>query len=85
MSGGEVTGFPYWMMGVDEDFMTAMLCDLAKMHGTFVNSPLLKDDNLIVEARAGSWLPEGSPDFCPSSKCTRIPHHNLIPKDSTEG
>ena len=37
MEGGEVSAFPYWMMGAEEGFVTKMVCDLALLHGSFVN------------------------------------------------
>ena len=37
MEGGEVSAFPYWMMGAEEGFITKMVCDLAVLHGSFVD------------------------------------------------
>lgn len=48
MPGGEVTSFPMWMFGVEEDFLTGMVCDLAKMNGAFVNDPRLDDESMKV-------------------------------------
>eukprot|EP01052_Picozoa_sp_SAG31_P041862 SAG31_NODE_6467_length_2006_cov_1.609334_2_plen_262_part_00 len=41
MPGGEVTSYPMWMLGVEEEFLTGMVCDLARMHGECANSPML--------------------------------------------
>ena len=48
MEGGEVTSFPYWMMGNEEDFVTKFMCDLAKLHAGFVNDASLDAPSMKV-------------------------------------
>ena len=61
---GEVTGYPYWMMGNEEAFITDMVCDLAKLQAGFVNSPDLDDELFTKVNGAPEWL-EGVCSFMP--------------------
>ena len=45
----EVTSFPLWMLGADEDLITRAVCDLARLHGSLLNSAELEQPYMAVE------------------------------------
>ena len=65
MEGGEVTSFPLWMLGNEEAFITAMVCDLARLHAGFANSPVLDDELFTKIDGAPDWIVEKQLPFMP--------------------
>jgi hypothetical protein len=65
MEGGEVTAFPYWMMGAEEAFITSMVCDLARLNAQFANSPELENDMFTKVDGTPDWLLAENPSFIP--------------------